>query len=135
MARVRTAGEKLDEVDERLADVREAVKRSGDLPVSVLEEARALQGRVHALRRELEGDDSVARRQFETPPSISGRIGRVMWSSFGSTAGPSGQQRQQLRLAEEALMGLMPEVEAVVQRTEELVSRLEGMGAPYLGGR
>ncbi len=135
MAQVRTAGDQLDEVEERLADVREAVKRSGDVPVSVLEEARSVQARVDDLRRQLEGDDSVARRQFETPPSIGDRVGRVMWSSFGSTAAPSAQQRTQLRLAEEALLAIMPEIAAVMDRVAELESRLEGLGAPYIRGR
>ncbi len=36
----------------------------------------------------LNGDGSVASRQFETPPSITGRIGAVVFASYGSTATP-----------------------------------------------
>ena len=133
MAQVRTAVEELDDAEERLASIREAVRRTPSAPVDVLEEARSLQARVDALRRSLEGDDSVARRQFETPPSISERVGRVMWSSYGSTSAPGGQQREQLRLAEEALVDLAPRLDRVVEAVDALASRLEALGV-YVGG-
>jgi photosystem II stability/assembly factor-like uncharacterized protein len=126
MAQVREAGSELEEIEERLARVREVVKRDSEVPLEVLVEARDLQAEVHDLRQRLEGDRSVARRQFETPPSISERVGKVMWSSYGATAAPGGQQREQLRMAEEALLELMPQIDDLMERVEALEERIEG---------
>jgi photosystem II stability/assembly factor-like uncharacterized protein len=129
MGEVRTASDRLEELDERLATLREVVKRDGDVPTSVLTDVRALQEEVHELELALSGDRSVASREFETPPSISGRVGRVMWSSVGSTSAPSGQQREQLALAESALTALTPRIDAVANRVDTLYSRYVEAGA------
>ena len=134
MAEVRTASELMEEIDERLVDVRTAAQRSPNLPLSVLEEARALQLRAADLRIELVGDRSVARRQFETPPSISERIGGVLYSSFNATSAPTGQQREQLRIAEEDLAELRPRIDELLEDVAALEDRLRGLGAPLLSG-
>jgi photosystem II stability/assembly factor-like uncharacterized protein len=124
MGEVRAAGDRLEEIDERLATLRERVKRDGDVAVDRLADVRALQEEVHELEVVLEGDASVARRQFETPPSISDRVGRVMWSSFGSTSAPSGQQRRQLALAEQAFTAVTPRIDDLMRRLEALEAGL-----------
>jgi photosystem II stability/assembly factor-like uncharacterized protein len=134
-AEVRTASVTLDEVAARLAAAREAIRRSPAVPTSLMTDARALKADLDELRQELEGDQSVAARQFETPPTVSQRVGVVTRSSYGSTSAPTPQQRQQLRLAEEALLRIMPRIEALAARVDQLRSRLRDLGAPTLPGR
>lgn len=132
MAQVRTASELMEDMDERLVDLKTAIQRSPLLPLSALEEARQLQLRAAELRIELVGDRSVARRQFETPPSISERVGGVLYSSFNATSAPTGQQREQLRIAEEDLAKLRPRIQALLEEVDALEDRLRDLGAPLL---
>ncbi|MGK7311288.1 MAG: WD40/YVTN/BNR-like repeat-containing protein [Candidatus Longimicrobiales bacterium M2_2A_002] len=134
MAEIRTAAARLDDAGERLANIRTAVHRTPTLPASLLAEARALERRIADIMVELEGDPSVAQRQFETPPSISDRAGFVLYSSYGSTSAPSGQQREQLELAREDFRGLQPAIDGLMQDVEALAARLQQLGAPYIGG-
>ncbi|MFO8174001.1 MAG: hypothetical protein R6T96_06925, partial [Longimicrobiales bacterium] len=134
MAQVRTASEQMRDIDRRLTTVKTAIQRSTRVPVTTLEEARDLEMRAAELRIELVGDRSVASRQFETPPSISDRIGGVLYSSFGATSAPTGQQREQLRIAEQAFADLGPRIQGLLEDLGALERRLREMGAPLLPG-
>ncbi|MFO7893118.1 MAG: hypothetical protein R6U63_05255 [Longimicrobiales bacterium] len=134
MSEVRTAMVQLGEVEERLANAKTAVHQAG-LPVELLAEARALEERLAELEIPLQGDPSVARRQFETPPSISSRVSRVLYSTFNATSAPTGMQRRQLQIAEEDFSELRPEVETLLEDVAVLEARLRELGAPYLGAQ
>jgi hypothetical protein len=132
MARIRVASQQMQEIGNRLATVKTAVQRSPDLPVGALEEARDLQRRAAELRIALFGDQSVARRQFETPPSINSRVGSVLYSSFNATSSPTGQQREQLQIAEGDFGEFRPMLDALLADLTAFETRLRGMGAPLM---
>ena len=134
MAQVRTASEQMRDLDRRLGTLKTAIQRSPKLPITALEEARELELRAAELRIELVGDRSVAAREFETPPSISDRIGGVLYSSFSATSAPTGQQREQLRIAEEDFAHLRPRIQALLEDLGALEQRLRNMGGPLLPG-
>ena len=137
MARVRTASEQMEAIGQRLAVVKTAVKRSSTLPLEALREARELEERAADLRIDLVGDPSVAGRQFETPPSISDRVGGVLYSSFNATSAPTGQQREQLGIAEEDFAELRPLSDELLEEVAALENRLRGLGGllmPQGGG-
>ncbi|MFW5946878.1 MAG: VPS10 domain-containing protein [Gemmatimonadota bacterium] len=132
MGEVRTTSLQLDGVEERLASLKTAIRQTPDLPVDALADARSLEERLAELRVELEGDWSVASREFETPPSIASRASTVLYSSFGATSAPTGQQQEQLRIAGDDLAGLRPAVDALLEDVGALATRLRELGAPYI---
>lgn len=135
MNRVRTAGVQLSEIGERLGNVRTAIEQSTTLPISALADVRALELRAADLGVELNGDGSVAARQFETPPSISDRVGTVLYSSFSATSAPTGQQREQLQIATRDFADLRPALDSLLQDVAALEARMKDMGGPYLSGQ
>ncbi len=132
---IMAANARLGEASNRLRHITEAIHLTPALPDSVLVEVRTLQRRLTELRIPLTGDGSVARRQFETPPSIMDRIGFVIGASYAATQAPGGQQRRELRDAVEAFKALAPRIEALMTDLRELEARLEAAGAPYTPGR
>jgi hypothetical protein len=87
------------------------------------------------LRRALNGDASVRRRQFETPPSITSRIGDVIWASYSATSAPSPFQREQIRIARTQFASVESDLRALMGDLAALEGRLEAEGAPYTPGR
>lgn len=132
MARVRLATWQMQNVTKRLVDAKTAIQRTPGLPLSALEEARALEYRAEDLDIELSGDGSVASRQFETPPTIGRRVSSALYSSFNATSAPTGQQREQIAIAERDLADLQPRIDALVRDLAALEDRLRGLGAPLL---
>jgi outer membrane murein-binding lipoprotein Lpp len=132
---IMAASARLGEAINRLRRVREAIRLTPSLPESTLADARALERRIAEIRITLNGDRSVARRQFETPASIMDRIGFVVYASFSATQAPGGSQRRQLQLAEHDFQELAPRIDQVMSDLEALEARLEAAGAPYTAGR
>lgn len=129
------ASQKLGEASNRLRHIREAIRLTPSLPESTLADARALERRIAEIRISLNGDGSVARRQFETPPSILGRIGNAVYASYAGTGAPSPSQREQLRIARDEFSTVQPQVAQLMRDLEALEARLEAAGAPYTPGR
>jgi hypothetical protein len=132
---IMAASNRLAEASNRLRHVKEAIRITPSLSESALADARALERRIAQVRVPLSGDGSVAARQFETPPSILGRIGNAVYASFTATQAPSAWQRNELRWAEEAYGEIRGEIDAILADLEALESRLERAGAPYTPGR
>jgi hypothetical protein len=101
--------------------------------MSLLADVRPLERRAAELDVQLNGDRSVAARQFETVPSISDRVGTVMYSSFSATSAPTGQQQEQLDIADRDFQDLRPALDSLLADVAALEQRVKDMGGPYLG--
>ena len=128
-------GRRLSDASSRLRFVKEAIRLTPSLPEAVLADARALERRIAELRIVLNGDGSVARRQFETPPSITNRIGFVIYASYSATQAPGDAQRTLVRDALAQYREIEPGIEALWRDLEALEARLEAAGAPYTPNR
>jgi photosystem II stability/assembly factor-like uncharacterized protein len=128
-------GRRVSEAANRLRFLKEAIRLTPDLPEAVLGDARSLERRIADIRRELSGDGSVARRQFETPPSITGRIGFVIYASYSATQAPGEAQRALVRDARAEWTRVAPEIDRLMTDLEALEARLEAAGAPFTPGR
>ncbi len=135
LGEVMRASRRLDEAATTLASLKQATLRSTTVPTSVLEQARALEERIAELQVQLDGDRSVATRQFETTPSISDRVQTAVYSSYGSTSAPTGTQRDQLQIARDQMAEVGPAVDAVARDVRSLAVRIDQLGAPYTPGR
>ena len=100
------------------------------------DELRAQEARLAELRRELEGDRSLSRRNEPVPPSVSDRVNSIVESQWLSTSAPTTTNREQYAVAAAAFR---PLVEQLRQLSETdlrgLEERLEGAGAPWTPGR
>ena len=132
---LRTAGEQLGDAGNRLRYLREAVRLAPRATEAMLGEARVLETRLATLRRTFSGDASLARRQFETPPTMSDRLEGVIAASFNSTSAPGGAQRRQLEIAKTEFGGLRAELDRLLADLRGFEQRLEAAGAPYTPGR
>jgi photosystem II stability/assembly factor-like uncharacterized protein len=128
-------GRRISEVANRIRFVKEAIRLTPALPEAVLGDARSLERRIAEIRIELNGDGSVARRQFETPPSISDRIGFVIYASYSATQAPGEAQRTLVRDARARYGELVPEIDGLMADLQALEARLEAAGAPYTPNR
>ena len=109
-----------------------------ETPKQSLDLSKALQDverRLTAVNRQLNGDASVARREFETTPSINGRIGYVIGSLWNTTAAPTQTQFNSYQIAAKQFTPVYNEIKAIATEVKRLEDILEKNGAPYTPGR
>lgn len=96
---------------------------------------RELEMRLNAVNLSMNGDASVARREFETTPSIGGRIGYVIGSLWNTTAAPTQTQIASYEIAAKDFTPVYNELKAIADEVKRVEDMLEKSGAPYTPGR
>ena len=128
---VRTAGETAD----RIEYLRSAMFNAVESLPSQAERLETIRTRLLDLRIDLEGNPTIERRSEPVPPSLSERIGRVVWGGWESTSPPTGTHRETYRVVSEIFPSVLAKLERVVQDLDVLENELEAMGAPWTPGR
>jgi photosystem II stability/assembly factor-like uncharacterized protein len=132
MGAVRAAGE----AQARIDHLRQALIDTPGADFQVLEELRAVEERLKDLQVELEGDPVADRYHEPSPPSIVGRMYRVVFGHWGSSSAPTATQRASLQAASDAFGDVLGELRALVETDlAGIESRMEEMGAPWTPGR
>jgi hypothetical protein len=83
----------------------------------------------------LNGDATLSRREFETKPSINGRIGSIEYTLWGVSAAPTQTFVKSFEIASEQfneVMKLLTEADEDIVKAEVI---LEQNNAPYTPGR
>jgi photosystem II stability/assembly factor-like uncharacterized protein len=101
-----------------------------------------LTGQVHSIERRLtavdikmNGDASLAKREFETPPSINGRIGAIEYTVWNASSAPTQTAINSFDVASKQFAQVLPELKAIDEEIRKVETTLEQSGAPYTPGR
>lgn len=121
-----------NELKKKIGKLKANVRNTPNANLVWLEELRGMEYQINKMEVELNGDQSLSKRYFDTPPSLLSRINSATWNSYNSTAAPTGRQRENLRIAQEEMAGLINELEKISGTAEEINQGLIKIGAPYL---
>ena len=83
----------------------------------------------------MNGDASVARREFETPPSLNGRIGQIESSVWYTTSAPTKTSMQSYDIAAKQFSGVLAELKSIDADIKKIEATLEQNKVPYTPGR
>jgi len=120
----------------RLALIRRALLDTPSVGDKLLDDAAALDKRTNEILRSLRGDNALAARNINLPPSISERVGGIVGAQRLSTSRPTQTQINQYNAAaqdfEQTLAQLRQLIEGDLARLEK---QMEAAGAPWTPGR
>jgi hypothetical protein len=101
-----------------------------------LEEARALEDRLHAIGVALSGDATIRSRSESTPPAIADRVDDVVSGHWTSTSAPTETQREAYRIAGAAFEPVLEELRRLLEDDLPAIeAKLDDAGAPWTPGR
>lgn len=129
------AGNLYRELDNKLKHIKEAIRLTPSIPFEKNKDVKMLEEKMRGISLRMNGDPSLSRRQFETAPSISGRINSVMFGMFSSTSAPTKTMEQGYEIAAEEFQPVYASLKEVVKEVKEMEKMLEKYGAPYTPGR
>ncbi len=126
----------MDEVDDQIEHLRQAVLETPRADQTLLAELAAIEADIKLLRIDLMGDSSAARRNFAVAPSILGRVEGVVGDQWYVTSAPTQINRDSLRWASEAFTVLLPKLKTLIEsRLQPVEQKLEAAGAPWTPSR
>ncbi len=129
------AGDILNQLNDRLANIELA---TFDMPVptkSILQKANDIRLILVNLNSVLYGDGTRSSREFETTPSISGRISTMEETAWNTTSQIPATQTESFTIASKQLAMLINEMKTMDENLKRLEDELEMNNAPYTPGR
>ncbi|MEM9024485.1 MAG: glycosyl hydrolase, partial [Bacteroidota bacterium] len=129
------AGRYQGELQNRIRHLKVATQTTPGGAIAWMTGLKDLEDRLQVTNRQLNGDRSVAQRQFETLPGINGRLGSIAYNLWQSTSAPTKTQQDSYRIAAKAFTGVLAELKAVSAALEAIEQEMETAGAPWTPGR
>ncbi len=126
----------VEETESRLDFIARAILQSPRADAALLQEARALEDRLHAIDVALSGDATIRSRSESTPPSIADRVDDVVSGHWTSTSAPTETQREACRIAGAAFEPVLEDLRRLLEDDlPALEAKLDDAGAPWTPGR
>lgn len=132
---VSAANDLFNTMDQRLRNINLALL---DMPAPLqayTKRAYELQQQMVSMRIKLYGDQSAARREFETLPSINDRVGGIEYAIWNSTAPVPKLYQESYDVAAKQFSAWLTELRSMHTSIEALEKELEINNAPYTPGR
>ena len=99
------------------------------------EMVKSAEKRLTDVNTTLNGDATLAKREFETVPSISGRVGTIEYTLWNTSSAPTTTFMQSYDVASSQLAAVLTEVKSIDEAIKGIEAILEKGKAPYTPGR
>jgi len=125
----------LGEAENRLGLLRRAIDATPRAPAELAGRAQAMAVRLRDLRIEFSGDNTLSSRAEPLPPSVMGRVQRIVRGTWSQTGSPTATHRASYAAASAEFGEFLPKLRAVVEEMRRLGADAEAAGAPWTPGR
>ena len=132
---VKGTGKLYSETNDRLKHIKAAIEQYPTVPLTLMKEVKDLEKEMNAISLELFGDETLSKREFETAPSIDGRIGWIVYTTWNTTAAPTESAKKYFKIAQEEYPVVLEKLKKVITSVKQLEAKLDGYGTPYTPGR
>jgi len=133
--RTSSAGSQLSEAGDKLRHIKVALTMTPNASPEMFEQFAALNKSLSSLRTTLRGDRVRQNKDVSTSPSITGRIGGVIWGHWNTTELPTETQIRNIEVAQSGFDQYMKDASAFFNELATYELELEKAGAPYTPGR
>ncbi len=115
--------------------IKQAILETSSMPVDISKSILDLEKRLLDVNTKLNGDATLARREFETMPSINNRIGGIVNSLWSTTAAPTTTYINSYNIAVRQFTPVYNELKTIGEAIRTIEDQLEKNKAPYTPGR
>jgi hypothetical protein len=126
------ARETLGEVRTQLRYLEAAAKKTGLPHGEIYSEIQSIEDKMTEISYELNGDPIAGQLDQDMPPTVSSRVGFLVYEQFYSTAPPTETHKRVYRIANEEFEDLRQQIVDLVENDlAVLQAKLSAAGAPY----
>lgn len=123
----------IGELDKKLELLKSAALGANS-DLVILERINQQKMALAGIKIKMQGDRSLEKREFETPPSISSRIGVMGWYLYNSTSAPTQSQKDSYRAAGDEFKTVLSSLKTIDETINQIHQELEKAKAPYVPG-
>jgi chromosome segregation ATPase len=120
----------------RLGLMKRALQETPSADYKLTEQATSIEKRINDILRDLRGDNTLASRSENTPPSISQRVNGIISEQSMSTSKPTTTQMEQYDAASQDFKKVLADLRSLAEGDlVKLEKAMEAAGAPHTPGR
>ncbi|MEY3243131.1 MAG: hypothetical protein RIR11_4570 [Bacteroidota bacterium] len=123
------------ELNDKLSNIKTALDDIATPPGGIHKKITELKSKMNEIDRILNGDATLARREFETKSSINDRIGRVQGGLWSVTSAPTKTFQDDYDIAVKQLKPVIDQLKSVAAEIDVVETVLNKHAAPYTPGR
>ena len=123
------------EMIEKIKYIKQAILVNPKLSLSISESIHELEKRLNQVNIKLNGDASIARREFETLPSVNGRIGNIVGGLWSTTSAPTQTYINSYEIAKKQFSQVYQEIKSISIELQKLEQTLEMQQTQFTPGR
>jgi photosystem II stability/assembly factor-like uncharacterized protein len=123
------------ELNDDLNNIKSALDDIATPPAGLHKKVQELKSQLNAIGILLNGDASLARREFETKPSLNDRVGLIQGGMWNVTAAPTTTYKNSYDIAVKQLKPIVDSLKSVGAELNVMEQVLAKSGAPYTPGR
>lgn len=123
------------EYEKRLKHLKKAVEEYPNASFDHMKTIDSLEHINYAIDLKLWGDQTLSKFEFETVPSIGGRVETIVYQTWNSTADPTHTQQESLAIAKEEFTTVRKQIDEYVKAIKQLEEELSDIPIPYTPGR
>ncbi|MCH2224706.1 MAG: glycosyl hydrolase [Crocinitomicaceae bacterium] len=128
-------GKLMSETNDKLKLIEHAIKVYPGVDLALLKEVEDLKTSYFDCTVKLWGDRIRSSHEFETSPSIAGRIGMVQYQLFANRSGVTKTQRENKQVAEQEYAEFRKKLDDIIIRVRALEQKLDAANVPYIKGK
>jgi len=129
------ASKLMSETSDKLKLYKHVIRTYPNTDLSLLSKTKDVETDLEKCKLMLWGDGLRSSHEFETTPSISGRIGTVEYQLSGNTNGVTNTQRKNKAIAEEEYVEFKTLLDSAIVKLRALEKTLEKAKIPYIKGK
>jgi hypothetical protein len=133
---VNAAIEVSSDLKNKIEIIKTAIKQTENAPQSLVDEANIIADENTILYRKLVDDDVISKRNEPVYPSISARVGEVVYGMWSSTSAPTSSFKQNYQIASEEFKPVLDKLKNLVEIVlKKLENEMDQLNAPWTPGR
>lgn len=121
-------------LEERASKLKALARNTPGSPLTIINDLQKLEEDLMRLDLQLNGDGLLTKHEFESAPSIMGRLSSAVWNSYSTSSAPTSEQRKNLRIVMQERLPIETEITRIEKELDNFYSILLNSGAPYLDG-
>lgn len=132
---VGSTNEYKNEINNKVKFIKQALVDMPNATPALVKGIEDIEAKMDAVTLKLSGDGSLAKREFETPPSINNRVGNIEGAMWGSTTAPTGTMKKSFAIADKELKQVILDLKSIGSEMQSIEATLDQLKAPHTPGR
>lgn len=122
-------------ISERVKFIKKGLLEGPTNSISLLKDVKELEKLIHDINFALEGDGSLAKREFETLPGLTGSLENIVYGTWSNTLGATNTYKEKLAELKDKFKPVYNQIIDASKKLSDLETKAESMKLPATPGR